>query len=338
VFGSFAHMTPAPPIVDHQAHWYPRSYVESLIDRDGYPSARRQGPNLLYESAVGESWLLSPRYTDLDVQLADMDAHGVDVALTSANLPGEVSRLDLEQAVQTLDVLNDELAAAQRRHPDRIVGLCMLPMQDADAALQVLDRAIEQLGLKGVCLLSNIAGRPIVAPDLLRVYRRIEELGVPLFLHPSHTSVAAGAVLSPTIEIGLAWMFDTAAAALALIYGGVLDACPGLTVVHPHLGGALPYVTGRVADCEITGNAEHDLMSYLRTRFFVDCVQSTPGALAFAMEIYGVDRILFATDFPWADRSGSRAYLKNDLDPDAVDRVLYRNRLPQLALPVKGVG
>jgi predicted TIM-barrel fold metal-dependent hydrolase len=324
---------PSAPIVDYQAHWYPRSYVESLVGRDAYPRARWDDGDLLYEHRLGDLWRLGPDFVDLDVHLGDMDANGVDVAVISANLLGEVGRLDVEEAVQITERLNEEVAAAQQRHPDRIIGLCMLPTQDAEAAIQVLDRAIEGLRLKGVCLLSNIGGRPIVEPDLMRLYRRIEALRVPVFLHPSHTSVAVDSVLGPTVEVGLAWMFDTAAAALALIYGGVLDACPDLTIVHPHLGGVLPYVTGRVIEDEIGVDVEHDLMTYLRTRFFVDCVQKTPGALPLAIATYGPERILYGTDFPWVPRPSTRAYVEDNLSPPLVEQVLHRNVLPGLELP-----
>lgn len=320
-------------IVDYQAHWYPRSYVESLLGRDTFPRARREGGDLLYEHLPGEVSRLGPGYVDLDVHLADMDANDIDVAVISPNLLGEVTRFEPAEAEQICERLNEEVAEAQREHPDRIVGLAMLPMQDPERALRVLDRAIGEHRLKGVCVLSNIAGKPIVRPELLSVYRRIEELGVPLFLHPSHTSVAAGGVLGPTIEIGLAWMFDTAAATLALIYGGVLDACPRLTVLHPHLGGVLPYVTGRVIEDEIGVSTEHDLLTYLRTRFYVDCVQATPGALRLAIETYGAERVLYGTDFPWVQRPSTRSYVDDNLEPDMLEQVLYRNALPGLALP-----
>ncbi len=322
-----------PSIVDYQAHWYPRSYVDSLVGRQEFPRARREGNEILYEPRPGELWRMGTEYVDLDAHLADMDANGIDTAVISANLLGEVSRLELPEAVRITQLLNELVAEAQHAHPQQIVGLCMLPMQDSGAALQVLNRAICELGLHGVCVLSNIGGQPLVAPDLLPVYRRIEELGVPLFLHPSHTSIAVEAVLGPTIEVGLAWMFDTAAAALALIYGGVLDACPSLTVVHPHLGGTLPYVTGRVMECEIGASPQHDLLSYLRTRFYVDCVQKTPGALRLAIETYGAERILYGTDFPWVTRPSTRAYVEDNLAPDVLHQVLYHNALPALRLP-----
>src|ERR1019366_7264223 len=85
-------------------------------------------------------------------------------------------------------LLNEEMARAQRELPNRFVGLAMLPMQDADAAIEALDTAILSLGLRGVCILSHIDGKPIASSETLPIYRRIAELGAPVFLHPANRS------------------------------------------------------------------------------------------------------------------------------------------------------
>jgi predicted TIM-barrel fold metal-dependent hydrolase len=208
----------------------------------------------------------------------------------------------------------------------------MVPPQDPDAAIEVLGRAVDQHKLAGVCLLSNIAGAPIVNERMVRVYRRIEELGLPLFLHPSHSSVVDDLGYGPTIEVGLGWMFETAAAALSLVYDGVLDACPDLIVVHPHLGGALPAVVGRVVECEIGLKPRYPLRTYLRRNFYVDTVQKTRGAAELATGTYGLDRLVFGTDFPWITRASSTDATKEALGPERFERVL-ENGVPNLHLP-----
>jgi predicted TIM-barrel fold metal-dependent hydrolase len=320
-------------VVDHQAHWYPPAYFESILERDAPPSARRKDTDtFLFVDDHGSEQICPPKFHALDVHLSDMDENRVDVAVISPNLVGDVSRLPVDDAVKTVELLNSEMSRAQRTHPDRFVGLAMLPVQDPDAAIEVLAHAVDDHELAGVCLLSNIAGAPIVSERLLPVYRRIEELGLPLFLHPAHSSVVDGVGYGPTIEIGLGWMFETAAAALSLVYGGVLDACPDLTVVHPHLGGALPAVVDRVVECQIGVDPRYDLRTYLRRNFYVDTVQKTPGALGLAIETYGPDRLVFGTDFPWITRQGSRAATENTLGRERYERLLA-NSIPTLHLP-----
>jgi aminocarboxymuconate-semialdehyde decarboxylase len=321
-------MTP-PGLVDHQAHWYPRRYFASLLHAHGYPRARRTAEGFVFTPAPGEETLLAPRFFELDLQMDDLAAHGCAAAVVSPNFTGEVARMESAQAVETLELLHEEYAAAQRAHPGRFAGLAMLPLQDPDAALGVLDRAIGVHGLKGVCLLSNVAGAPIVSDALRPVYARIAELGVPVVLHPSHASAARDHVYNGAIDVGLGWMFDTAAAALALIYGGVLDDHPDLVVVHPHLGGVLPYVRRRVARNAANQPMHHDLTTYLRTRFWVDGTQPDPGALALAVDTYGADRLLFATDHPWLDRGEGVTSWRESAGPELLSQVAG-NRVPGL--------
>jgi predicted TIM-barrel fold metal-dependent hydrolase len=320
-------------VVDHQAHWYPPAYFDSIAESSAPPqSFRDSGDTYVFVDESGVSHQCPPSFHSLEAHIADMDRNGVDVSVISTNLVGDLSRLPIDDAVCRLELLNSEVSRVQRAHRDRIVGLAMLPMQDPDAAVQVLDRAISEHDLAGVCMLSNIAGAPIVDESLTPVYRRIEELGVPIFLHPAHSSVVDCVGYGPTIEIGLGWMFETAAAALSLVYGGVLDTCPDLTVVHPHLGGALPAVVDRVVECEIGVTHERGLRDYLRRNFYVDTVQKTPAATRLAIDTYGIDRVVIGTDFPWVTRQGSLEATKAVLDSTELEQVLT-NRVPNLRVP-----
>jgi predicted TIM-barrel fold metal-dependent hydrolase len=322
-----------PQIVDHQAHWYPPAYFESIADNSAPPqSSCDDGDTYVFVDDTGVSHRCPPSFHSLDAHIADMDRSGVEVSVISTNLVGDVSRLPVDDAVGRLELLHSEVARACRAHPTRFVGLAMLPMHDPDAAIQVLDRAVTEHDLAGVCILSNIAGAPIVNESLTRVYRRVEELGIPIFLHPAHSSVVDGIGYGPTIEIGLGWMFETAAAALSLVYGGVLDICPDLTIVHPHLGGALPAVVDRVIECEIGDKPKHGLRDYLLRNFYVDTVQKTPAAVQLAIGTYGIDRVVIGTDFPWVTRRGSLEATKAALDSTELEQVMT-NRVPHLRMP-----
>jgi aminocarboxymuconate-semialdehyde decarboxylase len=327
-------------IIDHQAHWYPPIYLESICGRQGFPRTTRLADGG-YRFEMGPDpgdWRfdIASRFSDLDEQLADMDTAGVDIAVLNPNMLGEVAGWDLAEARETIELLNTETASAQQRHPDRIVGLCMLPMQDADAALEALDHA-EKLDLRGVLMVSNLAGGPITAPHTAPIYQRIDELGWPVFLHPASNSMLYDRGLNPVLDWSAGWMFDSSVAALSLILDGVLDRCPNIEVVHPHLGGIVPYIVGRAERYAryLAEPIAHPVAHYLRTRFYVDVVTHTPAAVALAEHTYGRERLVYGDDYPWHLHAETRTLIEEELAEDLVHAVLYENRVASLRLTGK---
>ena len=148
--------------------------------------------------------------------------------MISPNLIGDVTWYELGEARETLALLHEEYARAQARLGSRFIGLCMLPLQDTAAAIETLDHAIVELGLRGVLMNVAPAGRSLVSELTLPVFERIEQLGVPIFLHPANRSLVwdFAAPFGRLAESGLGWMFDTSLAALSLITSGTLDRFP----------------------------------------------------------------------------------------------------------------
>ena len=316
-------------VIDHQCHWFPEAFYDLVRGRDRYPRVDFVDGKWSFESAPGFGWSFTPEQLSIEHYLAQLDAAGTDVGVASPNMVADVSRLDVSEAREITQLLNQETARVQREHPDRIIGLAMLPMQDAAAAIETLDAAILKEGLRGVCMHSNIAGRPIATPETLPIYRRMDELGVPLVLHPANTSMAFGTGLHWGIEVGVTWLWETSAAALSLIVGGVLDECPSLTVLHPHLGGVIPYVVGRITT--VFGNlakTSRPLAEFLRERFYVDVAVKTPAALGLAIDTYGLDHVLFATDFPFLDPVAHVAFVREHFPAAALEAISDHNRLP----------
>jgi aminocarboxymuconate-semialdehyde decarboxylase len=323
-------------LVDHQTHWYPRSAWERLVRREAYPRARAHDGGYRYEPGPGVVQQFGREMFDLGYQLDDLTRHGIDVMVCSPiGVPGigDVAPLPLGEAEETARSLNEEFSAAQREHRGRFVGLCVLPWQDTATALAVLEDAIGRLALRGVSLPSNLAGEPVVAEQTMPVLRRIAELGVPLVLHPTLQTAMSGAYAryGPALEL-TSWMFDTSAAALALIAAGVLEENPGLQVIHPHAGGTLPFIAGRIASLDQAfGNGlPRPTLDYLRDGFYVDTVTTTPGALEMAAATYGADRVLLASDYPWVPRAVALDHLRTAVADELARRVLGANTVPGL--------
>jgi predicted TIM-barrel fold metal-dependent hydrolase len=320
-------------VVDYQCHWYPESYFELVRGRDRYPRVDLVDGLWRFDPAAGVSWSFSPETLSIENYFARLDAAGIDVGVASPNMVADVTRLEVSEAREITELLNSETAKTQREHADRFIGLAVLPMQDVAAAVETLDEAILKLGLRGVCVLSNIAGRPICTAETLPIYKRIDELGVPLVLHPANTSMAFDLGLSWGIEVGLTWMWDTSAAALSLIFGGALDECPTLTVLHPHLGGMIPYVIGRIDwfmnnwGRVVPTALSQPVADYLRQRYYVDIAGRTPGALALAIETYGIDRVLFASDFPFVDPVEHLGFLRDKFPAAELEAIVNRSHM-----------
>jgi predicted TIM-barrel fold metal-dependent hydrolase len=183
-----------------------------------------------------------------------------------------------------------------------LVGLASLPLPDGEAAIAELDRCLDGLDFRGVFLPSHINGIALDDPMLERFYAHVAARGVPLVIHPS-VPIWGGVVRDHSMIPMLGFMVDTSIAMLRLILGGVLERHPTLQVVHPHVGGVLPYVMGRVEEQTEVKRRGREHISRSPRRYYeqvyLDLVSPDPAALNFALQVAGPERLLFGSDHPW---------------------------------------
>ncbi|MGI9556377.1 MAG: amidohydrolase family protein [Solirubrobacterales bacterium] len=314
--------------IDCQLHWYPEKFLEWCLDRTSFPRCRRSGDGYAYELAPDVFLEFEGAMIDLEQLFERMSAGGVDVLIGSSEPALDVTGWPVEEAPEAARRLNELKAEAQRENAGRFYGLATVPMQDPDAAIAELEHAIDGLGLVGVCIPSNFNGSPITSPELLPVYKKMEELQAPLFLHPTR-SIANERLPDYGLEFAIGYMFDTSAAALNLVFSGTMDACPDLKIVHPHLGAVLPYLADRI-DVEYStpwaGNEGFDgpPSKHLK-RFYTDIVNNNPAALRMAIDFYGIDKILYASDYPWWTPEMGFELVNGELDESQMEKVLRGN-------------
>src|SRR6266480_4630676 len=140
----------------------------------------------------------------------------------------------------------DVVAGVAQKHPSRFFGLCVLPLQNMKASLAELDRCVRQLGMKGILLYTNLAGKFPDEPEFRPLFARAVELDLPVLLHPAKP-VTIDFVKGYELTSTLGNMFDNTIALTRLLMSGLLDEFPKLKLVCPHLGGTLPYIVGRGA-------------------------------------------------------------------------------------------
>ncbi|HEX3872001.1 MAG TPA: amidohydrolase family protein [Pirellulales bacterium] len=273
-------------------------------------------------------WLrkVPPMYLDVDAKLATMDAAGIAVTALSINDPGPEWFGSDGPAVARM--ANDFVAGVVRNHPTRFFGLCVLPLQDMSASLVELDRAVQTLGMRGILLYTNLAGRFPDEPQFRPMFARAVELDVPVLLHPAKpltTEFVRGYEMTST----LGNMFDNTIALTRLLMSGILDEFPKLKLVCPHLGGTLPYIVGRM-DHQVTvlkrgpRNLTRTPSEYLKD-IWLDIVSPLPLAMKYGYDFMGPDRLLYASDHPWVEPQLIADDLASLKLPRADEQKIYRD-------------
>lgn len=287
--------------IDCQSHLFSDDYLKLLEKRKESPYVVREGKDRYV--IVGD-WKrrILPKHTDVAAKLADMDRTGIRMAGISINDPGPELFGKDSPAMATL--LNDFIADMVRQHPDRFFGFATLPFDSPDSMLKEFDRATGKLGLKGILLYSNLNGRFADEEPYRPLFAEAERRGVPIFLHPA-VPVTFQAVKAYEMTAMLGLMFDTTIALCRLILSGVLDQHPNLKLVCPHVGGALPYLIGRVDHQTMVlkrgaENIHRPPSEYLK-RVWVDTVTPIGLAIKYAYDFSGPNKILFSSDHPWVD-------------------------------------
>jgi aminocarboxymuconate-semialdehyde decarboxylase len=288
--------------IDIHAHFFPQEYLDVLAEdgarfgveyraaEEGFyikTDARFQGP-------------LPYRSVDLKMRIADMDASGT--AVQAMSLTGPMAHWGDEEMSHRLSrAWNDAASAAHVQNPTRLFGLLTLPMLFPDRAVDELNRASKLPGLRGVYMGTNINSRDLDDPLFEPIFARIEQLDLPVFLHP--LTVAGGPRTAPfSLANLIGFPFDTGIAACHLIFGGVLDRHPKLQFTLPHGGGVLLMLMGRI-DHGATVRPEIQKLKmpqspskYLQ-RFTYDTVVHSKSVMEFVIGEVGADRIMIGSDY-----------------------------------------
>ncbi len=273
------------------------------------------GFNQLWGFFVGESELAQNQQRRIqsldDERLADMDASGIDMAVLSLGSPG-VQIFDPATATSLAADSNDQLAEAIARHPDRYVGLAAFSPLDVDNAAKELERGVTKLGLRGGILNGHTLGTYLDDEKYWQVFEAAEALGVPIYLHPNMPSAQ---MIEPFLSRALdaavyGFACDTGLHALRLLVAGIFDKYPKLQIILGHCGEALPYWLYRIdfMHTRIAANGRHPNVKPLKRRawdYLCDNFYYTSSGVGwappieFVQEQVGVDRMMYAMDYPW---------------------------------------
>lgn len=272
------------PIIDVHAHHVP----PSVLDLVGYEPGRGG-------SMQGD-------IVDLSVRVADMDAQGVEMQAVSG--VGGVFGRDLK----TASAFNDAMAESLAPYPDRFVALAIAPLAEPESAPSEVERAVKDLGMRGVAIGSNVNGRNLDGPELGPFFKKVQELDIPLFIHPVSPQLGLDRLGKYHLANLVGNVTETAVAAASLIFGGVLDEFPKLKPYLAHGGGSCPYISGRWDQgwrSRGEGGMSTAPSSYLK-RLYYDALTHSHATLEYLVRFAGADHVMLGSDYP---------YTMGDADP-----------------------
>jgi 2,3-dihydroxybenzoate decarboxylase len=240
-------------------------------------------------------------------RLPEMDEAGIDIQVLSLTVPGIQADIDPPTARDDARLANDFLAEIITQHPARFRGFAALPMQDPKAAVTELKRCVGALGFVGALINDHLQGHYLDEPQYDALWAALEELAVPLYLHPGSPPADRWKVLENRPELygaSWSWAAETGGHALRVIYGGVFDHHPGATLILGHMGEFLPFMRSRLDSRYRIHDPEtplrHAPSSYIGTNVLITTSGVfSPAALTGAVLEIGADAIMFSVDYPY---------------------------------------
>ena len=221
------------------------------------------------------------------------------------------------------EMANDGMAEYVAKYPDRFPGfIASLPMNNPEASLKEIDRAIKDLKAVGVQFFTNVNGRPLDLPEFKPLFAKMAAYDLPIWLHPARTAIFPDYQSEEKSKYEIWWTFgwpyETSVAMARLVFSFYFDEFPNLKVITHHLGGMIPYFVGRVgpgwdqlgsrtSDEDYTGilkKLKKPHLDYFKSFYADTAVFGSMAATKCGMEFFGVDQMLFASDSPFDPEKG----------------------------------
>lgn len=301
--------------IDIYTHILPQSYKEAIEDR-----LTEDVRNILYRA--------EPLW-DLEQRFRIMDKYDDYMQVLTFAVPPIESISNVDESAELARRGNDELAQILTKYPERfLAGVANLPMENIDATLKEADRAIKELGLKGVQVYSNVNGEPLDAPEYMPLYEMMAEYDLPIWIHPRRDNIVPDYVMESESKYALygalGWPFETQIAMCRLVCSGVLEKFPKIKFITHHCGAGIPYFANRIESwvggfIKRSRDSDENLkkltkgpVEYLRM-FYVDtAISGNTSAMMLGHSFYGTDHLLFGTDMPFGGDQGEQLLMENE--------------------------
>lgn len=298
-------------MIDVYAHILPPRFYEAMLtrtDRAAYMQKRIRGIPTLY---------------DLAARFRMMDEFPGYVQVISLPLPPIEALAGPDRSPELARIANDAMAELVDRHPDRFVGfVAALPMNNPDAAAAEADRAITQLGARGVQIYTSVDGKPVDGAEYVPLFERMSHHDLPIWVHPTRGPDRPDYVTETRSRYDIWWAFgwpyETSVFMARVVFSGLFDQFPNLKILTHHMGGMVPYFEGRVGwgldqlgsrtDSDEDLRAKQRLtkrpLDYFRMFYADTALYGAVPATECGIAFFGSEHVLFATDYPFDPENG----------------------------------
>jgi uncharacterized protein len=277
-------------------------------------------------------WLNIPVLWDLDARLRMMRSFKGYKQVLTLSLPAIEYLAGPEESQALARLANDGMAEIVAKHRDQFPAfVASLPMNNVPAALAEMDRAIGQLGAKGIQLFTNVNGRPLDDPEFYPIFERsVKKYDLPIWLHPVRTAKFADYPVESKSRYEIWWLFgwpyETSACMARLVFSGMLQKLPNLKVITHHLGAMAPYFDARIGlgmDQMGSRTVDEDYgallkklgkrpLDYFKMFYGDTSVNGSAPAIRCGLDFFGPDRVLFGTDCPF-DPEGGPTFIRESI-------------------------
>jgi len=250
-----------------------------------------------------------PRIGDFEkFRLPLMDEYGITMQVLASNSPGIQGTEDAATAVGAAKRFNDQQAEIIHKYAGRFAGWASLPTQDPKAAADELERSVKQLGFKGAMIQGHTNWEYLDEKKFWVIWERAEGLAAPIYLHVAEPALEGRKIYEGHSELmgpAWSWVVETGTHALRIVGGGVFDAFPKARLILGHLGETLPFLLDRLDEGYAMSfkprKLNKKLSEYVKENIYVTTSgRYKPEALICTINAMGIDRVLFAADYPYA--------------------------------------
>ena len=332
--------------VDVYSHVFPPRYFKRMCE-------------LAKDKGAIKRWLNVPVLHDIDARLRMMDEFPDQQQILTLSSPPVEFIAGPEESPELARIANDGMAEICARYPDRFPAfVAALPMNNVPAALDEMERAIRQLGAKGIQVFTNVNGRALDEPEFWPIFERATRLyDVPVWMHPARGANFPDYLGEKKSKFEIWWTFgwpyETSAAMTRMVFSGFFDKLPDLRLITHHMGAMIPFFDGRVGPgldqlgCRTSDEDYEGLLKRMARRpidyfrmFYADtALCGSSAGIRCGLEFFGADHVLYATDCPF-DPEGGPMFLRTipqaieslDLAEDDKRKIYFGNALRLLKM------